>query len=200
LDLVLRAIRIAAVIAGVVVLAAPLAMMILFANRQVRTSTGSGSRFRRMPAVLLMSIGFVIVGAVLWKPLPLAFTAPLQLAITIVGGLVYFPAIGLYLWGMAALGRQFAVSSSFGADLLEGSALVLRGPYRFVRHPMYLGVILAAIGALLVFQTWAMAIFAPLSFVVIRRASHEETLLEAEYGDEWRAYALKVPKWFLRIR
>jgi protein-S-isoprenylcysteine O-methyltransferase Ste14 len=60
---------------------------------------------------------------------------------------------------------------------------------------MYLAVMVAAIGALLIFRTWATAIFVPMSWVVIRRANHEEALLETEYGDAWREYAEEVPKW-----
>jgi protein-S-isoprenylcysteine O-methyltransferase Ste14 len=64
---------------------------------------------------------------------------------------------------------------------------------------MYLGVMVAAIGALLIFRTWAMAFFAPMSLIVIRRASQEEALLEMEYGDKWQDYKREVPKWCPRF-
>lgn len=91
---------------------------------------------------------------------------------------------------------QFGVSGLLGAELYQGHKLVTNGPFAVIRHPMYMGVLLAAIGALLIFKTWAMVIFLPMSLVVVVRSRHEEKLLEQEFGDEWRSYALKVPKWF----
>ena len=62
---------------------------------------------------------------------------------------------------------------------------------------MYLGVLLAAVGALLIFCTWAMVLFAPVSLVVLARAKREESLLSEEFGEDWNLYAEKVSKWFL---
>jgi protein-S-isoprenylcysteine O-methyltransferase Ste14 len=65
---------------------------------------------------------------------------------------------------------------------------------------MYLGVLLAAAGALLIFRTWAMLLFAPLSLAVVLRAEREEELLAAEFGDAWRTYCTRVPKWLPKPR
>ena len=64
-----------------------------------------------------------------------------------------------------------------GAELYQGHQLIKNGPFAVMRHPMYVGVLLAAIGALLIFRTWAMLIFVPMSLVVVGRANHEEKLL-----------------------
>jgi protein-S-isoprenylcysteine O-methyltransferase Ste14 len=63
---------------------------------------------------------------------------------------------------------------------------------------MYLAVLLAAGGALLIFRTWAMRVFTPLSLVVVQRAANEERLLAEEFPDEWREYSREVPKWLPR--
>jgi len=118
--------------------------------------------------------------------------------LVLLGSVVFFPAMVLYIWGQATLGREFAVSTYSGADLYTGHRLVMHGPFRWTRHPMYLAVIVGAFGALLIFQTWAMAIFVPMSFVVVLRAGREEELLEREFGEEWRAYTQQVPKWIPR--
>jgi protein-S-isoprenylcysteine O-methyltransferase Ste14 len=146
-----------------------------------------------------MTIGFVVFGALLWKPLPIELSYSLAKATSVLGAMLYFPAIGLYLWGWITLGKEYGVSTTGGADLYSDHRIVIEGPYQYVRHPMYLAVLIAAIGALLIFRTWAMAIFVPMSLVVIRRADQEEALLEMEFGSEWREYQSQVPKWIPRL-
>jgi protein-S-isoprenylcysteine O-methyltransferase Ste14 len=158
-------------------------------------SIGSGSVFRNWPAVAIFTLGFVVLGILLWRPLPFQWFENLERTMLLLGSLFYFPAIGMYLWGWVTLGREYGVSSSGGADIYSDHRLVTNGPYQLVRHPMYLSVILAAIGALLIFRTWAMAVFTPMSLIVIRRADHEEALLEMEFGSEWLNYRNDVPKW-----
>lgn len=191
----MNAIRTAAVVAGALALLSPLASLIVFSRRKVGRAIGAGSRRRQWPVVLAMLLVFVGVGGLLWKPLPLDLTSSLELVISVGSALIYFPAIFLYLWGLIALGKGFAVSSRSGAHLPLESSLVVHGPYRWVRHPMYLAVIAAAVGALLMFRTWAMVLFMPMSLVVVRRAAFEEILLEEEFDDAWRDYAANVPKW-----
>ena len=99
------------------------------------------------------------------------------------------------MWEYRTLGRMFGVSSSTAAELYEDHHLIDSGPYGFVRHPMYLGVLLVAFGALLIFRTWAMVIYAPTALVVFVRARREENLLAAEFGEQWQSYKDRVPPW-----
>ena len=191
----LMAIRAFATIAGCIVILLPLVSLLRNFRRLKGRSIGSGSALRRWPAVAMMTIGFVILGFLLWRPLPIELAGNLEHAMLLLGSLFYFPAIGMYLWGWVTLGREYGVSTSGGADMYSGHRLVKNGPYQWVRHPMYLAVMLAAIGALFIFRTWAMALFVPMSLVVVRRANHEEALLEMEFGSEWHEYAKYVPKW-----
>ncbi len=184
-----------ATISGFIVIMLPLISLLRNLGRVKGRSIGSGSVFRNWPAVAIFTLGFVVLGILLWRPLPFQWFENLERTMLLLGSLFYFPAIGMYLWGWVTLGREYGVSSSGGADIYSDHRLVTNGPYQLVRHPMYLSVILAAIGALLIFRTWAMAVFTPMSLIVIRRADHEEALLEMEFGSEWLNYRNDVPKW-----
>jgi protein-S-isoprenylcysteine O-methyltransferase Ste14 len=191
--------RVVVIATGLLAILVPVARILFSSGRTKMRSTGHGSGFRRWPGVLLITGILLTAGIFLWIPLPLSLPASTMQTLALIGFFIYIPAICLYLWGFLALGSHFAASSLTGADLFAGHQFIRNGPYRFVRHPMYLGVILAAIGAFLFFLTWAMAIFLPLSLVVIARAHQEEKLLESEYGEEWRAYRGQVPMWMPRI-
>ena len=184
-----------AVVLGVIALSLPI--LSVWRSRTARRGRklGSSPRLLQCPAVFAMAVAFVAGGILLWKPIPIGLDANLQFVIILVGSLLYFPGVVLYLWGFRTLGRMFGVSSSTTAELYEDHRLVDGGPYAIVRHPMYLGVLLAALGALLIFRTWAMVIFAPMALVVIVRAKREENLLAAEFGEQWQSYKDRVPAW-----
>jgi len=145
-------------------------------------------------------IGLIVMGILLWRPIPIKVSVRILFGFTILGAIFYFSGVGLYLWGLMTMRSQFAVSSMFGAELYREHKLVTNGPFAIIRHPLYMGVLLSAIGALFVFKTWSMVVFTPLSLVVIGRAEREEKLLEQEFGEEWKAYIAKVPKWFPKFR
>ena len=163
-------------------------------------ASGAAARLLRWPVMLVQTVIFMAIGIALWHPVPINLSTSLHILILILGCLLYFPGIALYLWGYRTLGRMFGISSGFGASLYQDHKLIRMGPYKYVRHPMYLAVILAAFGALLIFRTWAMVLFAPLSLGVILRARREDDLLAEEFGDEWNAYKREVHGWIPVLR
>ena len=196
MEAALNLIRILATALGAAAIGAPLLVAMRNARRTPGRSSGSGRAARSWPGMLLISACLVTLGVILWKPLPLPFPKWLDLALALLGAIFYFPGVGVYWWGLITLGPQYGVSSALGAELYGDHRLITVGPFAFVRHPMYAGVLLAALGALLIFKTWGMALFAPMSLVVIARAAREEVLLAEEFGEAWQAYAARVPKWF----
>ena len=69
-----------------------------------------------------------------------------------------------------------------------------------MRHPMYLAVMIAALGSLLLYRTWAALAFAVLMLGLVVRARREERVLAQEFGQEWQEYAARVPAWLPRMR
>lgn len=145
----------------------------------------------------LIFFGIAYLG---WKPLPLIFSPSTRVALLIVGALLYFPGLLFLLWARLTLGKNYFVSTGFGAQLFKGHQLVMSGPYATVRHPMYVSLILAAIGALLIYMTWTTVYFALFAPLTLTRAKREEQALSAEFGEQWRDYCKHVPAFIPHLR
>ena len=78
--------------------------------------------------------------------------------------------------------------------------LVIRGPYRVVRNPMYLGAGLALGGACLFFGSWALLGYAALFFLGthVFVIAYEEPTLRRMFGQEYEAYCRQVRRWWPR--
>ena len=92
---------------------------------------------------------------------------------------------------MATLRRNYAAT----VIIREGHDLVTGGVYGVVRHPIYLGVLLAMSG-LPVYTTrgWGAVIMAALIPVFLIRIRLEERLLAEEFGEAWEAYCQRTAK------
>lgn len=77
------------------------------------------------------------------------------------------------------------------------TALVVRGPFRFTRNPIYVGFTAVYAGtALLLNALWPLVLL-PAVFVIVQRRviAREEAYLERTFGDEYRAYQARVRRW-----
>ena len=77
------------------------------------------------------------------------------------------------------------------------SSIVVRGPYRFTRNPMYLQMVLVCIGcAVLLVNLWIL-VFTPLVLLAlyIYAIRPEEEYLERKFGDAYRHYRRRVRRW-----
>jgi protein-S-isoprenylcysteine O-methyltransferase Ste14 len=128
-------------------------------------------------------------------------------------GLVVPPAIGVAQGaGMAigAAGAALAVACIL-AFVVVGKGtpfpldpprrLVVRGPYRFVRNPMYLGAALAIGGAALFYQSFALLGYIALFLLAVHVfvLAYEEPTLRKTFGDDYRAYCESVGRWWPRF-
>jgi protein-S-isoprenylcysteine O-methyltransferase len=89
------------------------------------------------------------------------------------------------LAGLGSLGRQF----SGHVTLQEDHQLVQTGPYRHVRHPMYLGFAVATAGLVLVFRSWLVFPVLVWNLIfVLTRIHQEERLLGEHFATEFDSY------------
>ncbi len=195
LDIVEWWVRWTGAVATSVCLIAVLAGITRGSRRPRGRTTGLARQVLRLPAYLLISVLFFAPCFLLWRPLPLVFLAPARAVALALGSLLLFPGLTLVLWGRFTLGEMYYVSSSVGAQLYADHRLVTHGPFAFVRHPMYLGIILASVGGLFIYRTWAL-VFTTVCFLgLVLRARREEQALAAEFGEQWKEYCRRVPGW-----
>lgn len=101
-------------------------------------------------------------------------------------------ALGAFFmsWSLA-----YFQSWRFRAQLDAGHQLATGGPFRWVRHPIYLGLTLLALGS----AVWVPTAFTWVGFVLMfigsdLRGRAEEKLLEARFGEAYRAYTAKTKR------
>jgi protein-S-isoprenylcysteine O-methyltransferase Ste14 len=77
------------------------------------------------------------------------------------------------------------------------TALVIAGPYRFTRNPMYLGLALLTVGFGLLLNTWWPIVLLIPTLVAIRFSviAPEERYLHRRFGAEYDAYTRQVRRW-----
>ncbi|MBI4544289.1 MAG: isoprenylcysteine carboxylmethyltransferase family protein [Gemmatimonadetes bacterium] len=80
--------------------------------------------------------------------------------------------------------------------------LVVWGPYRWVRNPMYAGVVLALLGATLFLQSPGLLAFTVAFWVIVHLfvLVYEEPTLGRLFGEEYEKYRQQVPRWVPAVK
>ncbi len=104
-------------------------------------------------------------------------------------------------WGYRTLGRNWVHAlepSTF--QQREGGALVTSGPYRFVRNPIYLGASTLLIAVALEAANWLIVLPSlVISVVLYLEVGNEETMLIDRFGDAYREYMKRTPRFIPRV-
>ena len=121
------------------------------------------------------------------------------------GNLFRVAGVVLVLMGMVPLvesfGRFALVGLGTPAPVAPPQHLVVTGFYRYVRNPMYLGVLMIILGNALILRNWAVGAYGVLvtlgftAFVI----GYEEPTLRRSFGAEYAEYCRNVPRWRPRL-
>lgn len=110
--------------------------------------------------------------------------------ISIIGLFMYFVALGVRTRCINILGEYYSIN----IEIRSGQALVKKGPYRFMRHPIYAVTILEVLGIPLVgnaYFSFLIALLCYLPILIIRTYLEEKELIK-HYGDEYVRYQREV--------
>jgi len=159
---------------------------------RVRAWVGTVGFLVLAPGVVAGLIPAVITG---WRiPWTGGWVSPVAIvaAITILSGVVVL--LDTFI--------RFARADGTPAPPVPTGHLVVVGPYRYVRNPMYLAVLAIILGQALLFRSGGTLFYAGIVLVavVLFVLGYEEPTLESEYGDEYREYQRHVRGWVPRVR
>ena len=146
---------------------------------------------KNAPGALVLLLVGVLIAVVLPAVMPVFpgwFAGFVGLLIGTVAGLVLMAA-GLVVreWAILTLGRFFTVDVRVHA----GQTVVERGPYKWVRHPAYTGLLVFLVGFGLAVTNWSSLLvlaLVPTIGLLVRIRSEERALL-AGLGDDYRRFA-----------
>ncbi len=130
-----------------------------------------------------------------WLPFVVAYVQPLAIdldgSLRVAGLAIAIAGAAFAAWAMWSLGKSYGIRM----DVFEGHSLKADGPYRLVRHPMYLGIVFFHIGASLAMESALLLVITALfvvPFTAVRIAAEEKVLREA-FGERYQRYAERVP-------
>jgi protein-S-isoprenylcysteine O-methyltransferase Ste14 len=161
----------------------------------MRTSSaalGSAAFFVVAPGTVVGLVPWLITGWTVPAPLPWAGVPQVLGAVLVVAGLV--PAVSAFV--------EFVRAGGTPLPLAPTERLVVSGFNRWVRNPMYVGLLLAVLGQALLFGSVWLVVYAvlvwaaPAAFV----RWYEEPTLVRRYGAAYEAYRRAVPAWVPRLR
>jgi len=157
-------------------------------NKKVSGSTPRSSGWAVRVAVL---VGVIVVLHVGRHADPGLFVAFRRSASFRPGIRVQWTGVGLCLagfafafWARAHLGRNWGMPMS----MRQGHELVTSGPYAYVRHPIYSGLMLALIGSALAITLLWLALFVLYFAYFLYSARTEEKMMLAQFPDTYPAY------------
>lgn len=106
-----------------------------------------------------------------------------------------FAMIGFALLALSVREFRRAGTSVVPGD--PATMLVDRGPYRFTRNPIYVGFVLFYFGlAVMLTSAWMLLLLIPVLIILQRGVvEREETYLQEKFGETYRKYQARVPRW-----
>ncbi|MFN8519599.1 MAG: isoprenylcysteine carboxylmethyltransferase family protein [Chloroflexota bacterium] len=140
-----------------------------------------------MPGTVALYVPWLILTAGGRSPEPVLWPAVVAVGL----------GVALYLWCLwlfAARGRGTP------GPWDPAQRVVVVGPYRWVRNPMYLAVFLVVAGEALLFLSVPLAVYLGLVALVVQLfvVGYEEPTLTRQFGDAYRTYLGRVPRWIPR--
>ena len=181
-------------VALVVVLSCWLVFVLTFLLRKKPPVTTEQKRDPRShTGALLQGLSFLIVWVVrrpLLTPF-VSFSKAIAGILEIIAVVSAIASVMLVIAAVKTLGKEWSIT----ARVVTGHKLATKGPYNFVRHPIYTAMLGMLLANGIAFSYWPALLVAIALYLsgTLNRISVEERLLRETFGAEFEAYAERVP-------
>ena len=155
-------------------------------RERLKPGPGGQDRYLRLIALPFILAHLIVAGLDVGR---FHWSRPMPTGVQAVALIGYAAGMALSVYAMAA-NRFFSPVVRIQHE--RGHTLVTSGPYRFVRHPGYVGAILASLcGGVALGSWWSLVPLAPFVGLFLRRTAMEDRLLHADL-DGYAGYAERV--------
>jgi protein-S-isoprenylcysteine O-methyltransferase Ste14 len=155
--------------------------------KEAAQAEGPVSRFSHIVPLL-------IAACLLVAPVPLPLLndrfAPLAIWSAALGAALTFAGLAFCIWA------RFVIADNWSSDvqLKRDHKLIVKGLYRWVRHPIYTGLLLAFIGSAWAVGEWRGVLAAAIVAASFwRKLKLEEAIMRREFGEAYALYAARTP-------
>jgi protein-S-isoprenylcysteine O-methyltransferase Ste14 len=149
------------------------------------------SAFSRLSHYLPLLIAIYLISA---PHVPVAVLNHRFVALTLlpvrIGAALTFAGLAFAIWA------RFWIGGNWSSDvtLKRDHELIVDGPYAWVRHPIYTGILLGLIGTGLAVGEWRAVLAVALAAIAFwRKLTIEEGVMRRQFGDAYTRYAKRVP-------
>jgi protein-S-isoprenylcysteine O-methyltransferase Ste14 len=147
-----------------------------------RIASGSGAAGAYRVSAVRLGLVVIVLGAYsvihLYQP-PLQNTPLLA-----IGVIVFVLGLALAVWARVLLGSSWGMPRTQRSD----TALVTAGPYRWIRHPIYTGLLMGFVGSALTVNPWWFAVFVLMGAYFFFSARYEEKNLVTKFPRAYPEY------------
>jgi protein-S-isoprenylcysteine O-methyltransferase Ste14 len=148
-----------------------------------------------MIGFLLQTAGYLAVWLAPLQRKQFSAIVPMPRAAEVVLGVLTVAMAAASVWLVNAASRRLGKQWALAARLVEGHDLITDGPYRWMRNPIYTGMLGLLVATGLAMSRWTSLLAAALVFAVgtVIRIRREERLLRQAFGASFEEYTRKVP-------
>lgn len=164
----------------------PLSEIALVLATRARGSESAG-RDRGSATVLWVTIVLFVTAGAFLQFVPTGRILLSPDALRIVAATLLIAGMAVRWAAILTLGRLFTVNVA----IREEHRLVRSGPYRWIRHPSYTGLLVAFAGLGVAFSSWLSlaTLLVPITLAVLYRIRVEEHALRGAFGAQYEEYA-----------
>lgn len=131
---------------------------------------------------------------ILYFPLP---KTDLDGVLLVLGVLMYALGMIFAFWGKFSMKKVWGIPGEHKSKQQE--RLVTSGVFKYSRNPIYVGIVMIFLGFSVAFRSWLVVLRIPLFIYLYRSSLIEEKLLMKKFGEEYKKYKKKTPRFLAFI-